>query len=225
MLSCFRIPCSSQGSFFIFSLTSFSSSALKIKREPPSSTKGPPIKMKSSATSRSINSACSSQKGCSRVPFDKSRFGPAEEITTNVFFIRGKPQASVHRVQPRSSRLTRSTALREAPPPLYRLAEKFRSDWNRRVGACGVRHLTERICLRTRGENRKMFAASCREQQAGSLCSPVLRVSGANRIDNARSFRLKCLLYANPAHIRWRSISYADSRLCISCDPFPSVGH
>jgi hypothetical protein len=101
MLSCFRIPRSSQGSFFIFSLTSFSSSALKIKREPPSSTKGPPIKMEPSATSRSINSACSSQNGCSRVPFDKSRFGPAEEIITNVFFITGKPQASVHPVQPR----------------------------------------------------------------------------------------------------------------------------
>src|SRR5437588_408112 len=101
MLSSFRMPCLSQGSFFIFSLTSFSSSALKIKREPPSSTKGPPIKIKPSATSRSINSACSSQNGCSRVVFDKSRFGPAEEITTNVFFIIGKPSASVHRVQPR----------------------------------------------------------------------------------------------------------------------------
>src|SRR5437667_10472308 len=100
MLSCFRIPPSSQGSFLNFSLTSFSSSALKIKREPPSSTKGPPIKIKPSATSRSINSACSSQKGCSRVPFDKSRFGPAEEIITNVFFIAAKPQASVHHVQP-----------------------------------------------------------------------------------------------------------------------------
>ena len=91
MLSCFKMPCSDQGSFFIFSLTSFSSSALKIKREPPSSTKGPPIKMKPSATSRSINAACSSQKGCSRVPFEESRFGPAEEIITNVFFITGKP--------------------------------------------------------------------------------------------------------------------------------------
>src|SRR5438552_11380710 len=103
MLSCFRMPCFSQGSFFIFDLTSFSSSALKIKSEPPSSTKGPPIKIKPSATSRSINSACSSQKGCARVPFDKSRFGPAEEIITNVFFITAKPQASVHRVQPRRS--------------------------------------------------------------------------------------------------------------------------
>jgi hypothetical protein len=101
MLSGFRMPRSSQGSFFIFCRTSFSSSALKIKREPPSSTKGPPIKIKPSATSRSINSACSSQKGCSRVPFDKSRFGPAEEIITNAFLITDKPQASVHRVQPR----------------------------------------------------------------------------------------------------------------------------
>src|SRR6266852_9659198 len=89
-LSSFRIPCVAHGSFFSFSLTSSSSSALKIKREPPSSTKGPPIKIKPSATSRSINSACSSQKGCSRVPFDKSRFGPAEEIATNVFFITGQ---------------------------------------------------------------------------------------------------------------------------------------
>ena len=112
MLSCFRIPRSSQGSLFIFSLTSFSSSALKIKREPPSSTKGPPIKIKPSATSLSINSACSSQKGCSRVPFDKSRFGPDEEITTNVFFIAGKPQASVHRVQPLRSRLRSRDELR-----------------------------------------------------------------------------------------------------------------
>jgi hypothetical protein len=93
MLSGFRTPRSNQGSFFIFSFTSFSSSALKIKREPPSSTKGPPIKIKPSATSRSINSACSSQNGCSRVPFDKSRFGPADEIITNVFFITGEPQA------------------------------------------------------------------------------------------------------------------------------------
>src|SRR5436853_7810861 len=100
MLSSFRMPCLDHRSFFNFSLTSFSSSALKIKREPPSSTKGPPIKMEPSATSLSINSACSSQKGCSRVPFDKSRLGPAEEITTNVFFITGKPQASVHPVQP-----------------------------------------------------------------------------------------------------------------------------
>ena len=100
MLSSFRIPCADQGSFFNFSLTSFSSSALKIKREPPSSTKGPPIKMEPSATSRSINSACSSQKGCSRVPFDKSRFGPAEEITTNVFFIIGELQTSAQPVQP-----------------------------------------------------------------------------------------------------------------------------
>src|SRR5437660_11090472 len=101
MCSRFRMPCLSQGSFFIFSLTSFSSSALKIKREPPSSTNGPPIKIKPSATSRSINSACSVQNGCSRVPFDKSRFGPAEEIATNVFYITAKPQASVHHVQPR----------------------------------------------------------------------------------------------------------------------------
>jgi len=174
MLSSLRIPCSDQGSFFIFSLTSFSSSALKIKREPPSSTKGPPIKIKPSATSRSINSACSSQKGCSRVAFDKSRLGPAEEITANVFFIRGKSQASVHRVQPGSSRLIRSTA----------------------------------------------------SANAGSLCSQFFcAFPGANRIDNAKSFRLKRLLYANPAHIHWNSISHADSRLCVSCDPFPSVGH
>src|SRR4029450_167175 len=98
MLSGLIMPGSNQGSFFIFSLTSFSSSALKIKREPPSSTKGPPIKINPSPTSRSINAACSSQKGCSRVPFDKSRFGPADEIITNVFFITGKPQASVDRV-------------------------------------------------------------------------------------------------------------------------------
>jgi hypothetical protein len=46
------------------------------------------------------------------VPFDKSRLAPAEEIATNVFFITGEPQASVHPVQPRIPRLTRSTALR-----------------------------------------------------------------------------------------------------------------
>ena len=33
-----------------------------------------------------MNFACSSQKGCSRVPFEKSRFGPAEEIATNSIF-------------------------------------------------------------------------------------------------------------------------------------------
>ena len=27
-----------------------------------------------------MNFACSSQKGCSRAPFEKSRFGPADEI-------------------------------------------------------------------------------------------------------------------------------------------------
>src|SRR5438094_4147254 len=48
-----------------------------------------------------MNFACSSEKGCSRVPFDKSRFGPAAEIARNVFFITGKPDASVHLVQPR----------------------------------------------------------------------------------------------------------------------------
>jgi ketosteroid isomerase-like protein len=87
-----------QGKHYRFSLRW---KELWLKDKPPSSTKGPPIKIKPSATSRSINSACSSQKGCSRVLFDKSRFGPAEEITTNVFFIAGKPQASVHPVQPR----------------------------------------------------------------------------------------------------------------------------
>jgi hypothetical protein len=34
-----------------------------------------------------MNAACSSQSGCCRVPFDRSRFGPAEEITTNVFLM------------------------------------------------------------------------------------------------------------------------------------------
>ena len=36
--------------------------------------------------------ACSSQNGCSRVPFDGSRLGPTEEITTNLFFIEGSNQ-------------------------------------------------------------------------------------------------------------------------------------
>src|SRR5215469_427681 len=34
-----------------------------------------------------MNFACSSQKACSRVSFDGSRLGPAEEIATNAFFI------------------------------------------------------------------------------------------------------------------------------------------
>src|SRR4029077_15374870 len=36
-----------------------------------------------------MNAACSSQSGCSRVLFECSRFSPAAEITTNVFFIAG----------------------------------------------------------------------------------------------------------------------------------------
>src|SRR6266480_715229 len=43
-VSSFRMPCSNQGSFFIFSLTSFSSSALKIKGEPLHQPKGRPSK-------------------------------------------------------------------------------------------------------------------------------------------------------------------------------------
>src|SRR5215475_6179051 len=93
ILSSFRIPRSNQGSFFRFSRTSFSSSALTMRRAPRgsplSSTKGPPIKMKPWSTRSSMKAACSSQKGCSRVPFDGSRLGPAEEITVNVFFISG----------------------------------------------------------------------------------------------------------------------------------------
>jgi hypothetical protein len=34
-----------------------------------------------------MNAACSSQKGCSRVPFDGSRLGPAEDNARKVFFI------------------------------------------------------------------------------------------------------------------------------------------
>src|SRR4029453_8646024 len=90
------MPCSDQGSFFNFSRTSFSSSALKIKREPPSSTKGPPIKIKPSSTSLWLIAACSFHRGCSRVPFDKSRLAPAEEIATNVFFITSELQTSAH---------------------------------------------------------------------------------------------------------------------------------
>src|SRR4029077_6227887 len=94
-LSNFRMPCSTHGSCFNFSRTSFSSSALKINKEPPSSTKGPPIKMKPSSTSLSMNAAGSSQKGCSRVPMEKSRLGPAEEIARNTFFMTGELQTSV----------------------------------------------------------------------------------------------------------------------------------
>ncbi len=100
-----RIPRSSQGSFFIFSLTSFSSSALNIKREPPSSTNGPPIKMKPSATSRSINAALLVTKGLLPGALREITIRTAEEITTNVFFITGSAsrtgtntQASVNRV-------------------------------------------------------------------------------------------------------------------------------
>src|SRR6267143_3058901 len=39
-----------------------------------------------------MNAACSSQSACSRVSFEKSRFGPAEEIARNVFIITGKLQ-------------------------------------------------------------------------------------------------------------------------------------
>ena len=81
------MPCFIHGSLFNFSRTSPSSSALTISIEPPSSTNGPPINTKPSTTSSSMNTACSSQSGCSRVLFDGSRFGPAEEIATNVFFI------------------------------------------------------------------------------------------------------------------------------------------
>src|SRR2546428_12225083 len=108
-LSSFRMPCVAHGSFFSFSLTSFSSSALKTNREPPSSTKGPPIKIKPSSTSLSINAACSSQKDCSREPFDKSRLGPAEEIARNVFFIRRTSKARELR-QPFGSSAIRSTS-------------------------------------------------------------------------------------------------------------------
>src|SRR6266576_4557060 len=86
-LSSFRMPCFIHGSLFNFSRTSISSPALTISIEPPSSTNGPPINTKPSTTSSSMNTACSSQSGCSRVLFDGSRFGPAEEIATNVFFI------------------------------------------------------------------------------------------------------------------------------------------
>src|SRR5258705_8263523 len=41
-----------------------------------------------------MNFACSSQKGCSRVPSEKSRLGPAEEIARNIFFITGELQMS-----------------------------------------------------------------------------------------------------------------------------------
>src|SRR5438067_7552886 len=86
-LSSFRMPCFIHGSLFNVSRTSISSPALTISIEPPSSTNGPPINTKPSTTSSSMNTACSSQSGCSRVLFDGSRFGPAEEIATNVFFI------------------------------------------------------------------------------------------------------------------------------------------
>ena len=54
-LSSFKTPFSNQGSFFSFSLTSFSSSALTMRSAPcaipRSSSKGPPIRMKPSSTS------------------------------------------------------------------------------------------------------------------------------------------------------------------------------
>src|SRR5947199_10565038 len=45
-----------------------------------------------------MNFACSSQKGCSRVPLEKSRLGPAEEIARNVFFMTNELQTSARGV-------------------------------------------------------------------------------------------------------------------------------
>ena len=47
-----------------------------------------------------MNAACSSQSGCSRVPFDRSRLGPAEETVTNVFFIPGCNQIYCPQISP-----------------------------------------------------------------------------------------------------------------------------
>src|SRR5438093_13271874 len=46
-----------------------------------------------------MNFACSSQKGCSRVPLEKSRLGPAEEIARNVFFMPNELQTSARSVK------------------------------------------------------------------------------------------------------------------------------
>src|SRR5512146_209893 len=53
---------------------------------PPSSSNGPPMRMKP-AVMPSMNRACSSHSGCSRVPFVRSRCGPATESTTKVELI------------------------------------------------------------------------------------------------------------------------------------------
>jgi hypothetical protein len=42
----------------------------------------------------------------------------------------------------------------------------------RRLPACSVRQLAERIQHRKDAKHPSIFAASCRELQAGSLCSP-----------------------------------------------------
>ena len=53
-------------------------------------------------------------------------------------------------------------------------AQSFSSSGERRLLACSVRQLAERILAQFSLWVRIMFAASCRELQAGSLCSPHL---------------------------------------------------
>src|SRR5690242_3646715 len=45
------------------------------------------MKMNPRSTRSSMKAACSSQKGCSRVPFDESRLGPGEDATMNLCFM------------------------------------------------------------------------------------------------------------------------------------------
>jgi len=53
-------------------------------------------------------------------------------------------------------------------------AQSFSSSGERRLLACSVRQLAERILAQFSLRVRIMFTASCRELQAGSLCSPDL---------------------------------------------------
>jgi hypothetical protein len=53
-------------------------------------------------------------------------------------------------------------------------AQSFSSSGERRLLACSVRQLAERILAQFSLWVRIMFAASCRELQAGSLRSPDL---------------------------------------------------
>ena len=83
-----------QGSSANFPRTSSSSRALTMSMAPPSSTKGPPIRINPSATRVSINVACSSQNGWRRVSRERSRWGPASETTINVWLPCSLPAGS-----------------------------------------------------------------------------------------------------------------------------------